>query len=89
MVSLGLDVVKGSHKDVDYTDEEACIYALQLTSASILPMALKAAMDLDVLEILVRGCGGHSSNPIMTASDVASHLKTNNPQVSGLFRAQY
>jgi Dimerisation domain len=84
MGSLGLDVVKASHKDVDYTDEEACIYALQLSSASILPMALKAAIDLDVLEILVKGCGGHSGNPNMTASDIVSYLKTNNPQVYNL-----
>ncbi|KAF3319748.1 tricetin 3',4',5'-O-trimethyltransferase [Carex littledalei] len=80
MGSHGLDVAVASQKD--YTDEEACMYALQLSTASILPMTLKAAIELDLLEILVKGCGGHFSNPVMTATDVASHLKTNNPQAA-------
>ncbi|KAJ1693296.1 hypothetical protein LUZ63_009994 [Rhynchospora breviuscula] len=68
----------------DYVDEEeeACMHALQLASASILPMTLKAAVELDVLEILVKGCGGPFGKPVMTASDVVSHLKTNNPQAA-------
>jgi hypothetical protein len=66
MGSFGLDVVKPSHQ-VDYAEEEAaCIYALQLSTFSVLPMILKAAIELDVLEILVKVCGGHSSNPIIT-----------------------
>lgn len=65
----------------DEADEEACMHALQLCSASILPMTLKAAIELDVLEILVKGCGGPYGKPIMTPIDVAAHLKTENPQV--------
>lgn len=89
MGSLGLDLMKASHKVDDCTEEEACIYALQLASASVLPMTLKAAIELDVLEILVKGCGGHFSKPIMTASDVVSHLKTNNPQVCFLCKLEF
>jgi flavonol 3-O-methyltransferase/caffeic acid 3-O-methyltransferase len=33
-------------------DEEACMYALQLVSSSILPMTLKNAIELGLLEIL-------------------------------------
>jgi caffeic acid 3-O-methyltransferase / acetylserotonin O-methyltransferase len=65
----------------DEVDEEACMQALQLASASILPMTLKAAIELDVLEILVKGCGGPFGKPIMTPTDVAAHLKTENSQV--------
>ncbi|XP_078173140.1 flavone O-methyltransferase 1-like [Carex rostrata] len=66
----------------DEADEEACMHALQLCSASILPMTLKAAIELDVLEILVKGCGGPYGKPIMTPIDVAAHLKTENPQAA-------
>jgi flavonol 3-O-methyltransferase/caffeic acid 3-O-methyltransferase len=33
-------------------DEEACMYAMQLASASILPMTLKNALELGLLEVL-------------------------------------
>ncbi|RLM84848.1 caffeic acid O-methyltransferase [Panicum miliaceum] len=33
-------------------DEEACLYALQLASSSILPMTLKSAIELGLLEVL-------------------------------------
>ena len=33
-------------------DEEACMYALQLASSSILPMTLKNAIELGLLEVL-------------------------------------
>lgn len=34
------------------SDEEATLYAMQLGSASVLPMVLKAAIELDLLEII-------------------------------------
>lgn len=67
-------------------DENACMLAWQLTTASILPMTLKAALELDLLEILVAGCGGLFGKPTMTAAHVASHLKAGNPQVLEYFR---
>lgn len=33
-------------------DEEACMYAMQLASSSILPMTLKNAIELGLLEVL-------------------------------------
>ncbi|KAJ4783969.1 Caffeic acid-3-O-methyltransferase [Rhynchospora pubera] len=63
-------------------EEEACKYAMQLAGACVLPMTLNAAIKLGVLEILVKGSGGPFGKPVMTASDVASHLKTNNPQAA-------
>lgn len=56
-------------------DEEACMFAMQLASASVLPMALKAAIELDVLEIIAKeGTGAH-----LSPSEIASHLPTKNP----------
>ncbi|KAJ3690538.1 hypothetical protein LUZ61_019702 [Rhynchospora tenuis] len=83
MGSIGLDTVAVAQlKNCANEEDEACKHALQLVTFSILPMTLKAAIELDLLEILVKGCGGPSGKPIMTASDVASHLKTNNPQAA-------
>lgn len=65
-------------------DEEACLYSLQLASSCILPMTLKAAIELDMLEILVQGCGGPSGKPLMTATDVTSRLNTDNPQAEAM-----
>ncbi|RWW54682.1 hypothetical protein BHE74_00038727 [Ensete ventricosum] len=57
-------------------DEDACMYAMQLASASILPMTLKAAIELDLLEILVRAGPGARLSP----ADVVAQLPTENPQ---------
>ncbi|KAJ3690537.1 hypothetical protein LUZ61_019701 [Rhynchospora tenuis] len=63
-------------------DDDACAYAWQLTTASILPMTLKAALELDLIEILVAGCGRPSGKPTMTAADVASHLEARSPKAA-------
>jgi caffeic acid 3-O-methyltransferase / acetylserotonin O-methyltransferase len=39
-------------------DEEACMYAMQLASSSILPMTLKNAIELGLLEVLQKEAGG-------------------------------
>lgn len=74
-----IDIVTAPQKV--QVDEEACLYSLQLASSCILPMTLKAAVELNLLEILVAGCGGPSGKPVMTAADVANNLKTDNPLV--------
>ncbi|KAL0873141.1 hypothetical protein Bca101_022846 [Brassica carinata] len=59
------------------TDEEASLYAMQLGSASVLPMVLKAAIELDLLEIMAKNDG--FSGAQMSPSKLASHLPTKNP----------
>ncbi|KAL1218689.1 Flavone 3'-O-methyltransferase 1 [Cardamine amara subsp. amara] len=54
------------------TDDEATLFAMQLTTASVLPMALKSALELDLLEIMAK-----NSSP-MSPSEIASHLSTKN-----------
>lgn len=67
-------------------DDDASMLAWQLTTASILPMTLKTAIELDLLEILVAGCGGPSGKLTMTTADVALHLDPRNPQVRNLLK---
>lgn len=60
---------------VQVSDEEANLFAIQLTSASVLPMVLKTAIELDLLEIMAKAGTGAFLSP----SDIASHLPTKNP----------
>lgn len=57
------------------SDEEANLFAMQLASASVLPMVLKSALELDLLEIIAKGGPGAHLSP----NDIASQLPTNNP----------
>ncbi|KAL3570453.1 hypothetical protein D5086_027702 [Populus alba] len=55
-------------------DEEAN-FAMQLISSSVLPMVLKTAIELDLLEIMAKAGPG----ALLSPSDIASHLPTKNP----------
>lgn len=44
-------------------DEEACMYAMQLASSSILPMTLKNALELGLLEVLQKEPAGKALAP--------------------------
>ncbi|KAF8379827.1 hypothetical protein HHK36_029276 [Tetracentron sinense] len=56
-------------------EEEACLYAMQLASSSILPMVLKAAIELDLLEIIAKAGPGAYISP----AEIASQLPSKNP----------
>nr|WME87917.1 O-methyltransferases [Bergenia purpurascens] len=56
-------------------EEEANLFAMQLASLSVLPMVLKSAIELDLLEIMAKSGPGAYMSPI----DIASQLPTNNP----------
>ncbi|KAL6132272.1 PREDICTED: caffeic acid 3-O-methyltransferase [Fragaria vesca subsp. vesca] len=58
------------------SDEEANLFAMQLASASVLPMVLKAAIELDLLEIMAKAGPGSFLSP----NDLASQLPTENPE---------
>ncbi|KAF6137640.1 hypothetical protein GIB67_030532 [Kingdonia uniflora] len=58
-------------------EEEACLYAMQLASISVLPMVLKSTIELDVLEIIAKSGPGACISP----SEIASKLSTTkNPE---------
>lgn len=57
------------------SDEEANLFAMQLASASVLPMVLKTALELDLLEIIAKSGPGAHLSPL----DIASQLPTKNP----------
>ncbi|XP_042504043.1 caffeic acid 3-O-methyltransferase-like [Macadamia integrifolia] len=56
-------------------EEEDCLFVMQLASASVLPMVLRAAIELDLLEIIAKVGAGNFISP----SEIASLLPTQNP----------
>jgi flavonol 3-O-methyltransferase/caffeic acid 3-O-methyltransferase len=61
-------------------DEEGCMYAVQLALSSVLPMTLKAAIELRLLETLV-GAGGKALSPEEIAAKLPS---TKNPEAASM-----
>ncbi|URE22679.1 caffeic acid [Musa troglodytarum] len=53
--------------------EEACLYAMQLLGASVLGMTLKAAVELKLLETIVRAGPG----AVLSPSEIAAQLSDN------------
>lgn len=62
-------------KEEEEDDNGDCIFAMQLAGASVVPMALKAAIELDLLEIMARAGPG----AYLSTAQIASHLPTQNP----------
>ncbi|KZV40955.1 caffeic acid 3-O-methyltransferase [Dorcoceras hygrometricum] len=56
--------------------EEACLFAMQLASASVLPMVLKSAIDLNLLELIKKAGPGSFVSP----AQLAAQIPTTNPE---------
>ncbi|KAI3471272.1 hypothetical protein Pfo_027935 [Paulownia fortunei] len=65
---------------MDQSEEEACLFAMQLASGSVLPMVLKSAIELDLLELIKKAGPGASAS----ASELAAQLPTNNPDAANM-----
>lgn len=61
-------------------DQGSSLYALQLTSASVLPMALKTAVELGVFDIIHRAGPGAK----LSSSQIVSELESKNPRAAYL-----
>ncbi|KAL6541456.1 Caffeic acid 3-O-methyltransferase [Orobanche gracilis] len=61
---------------MDSSEEEACLFAMKLASASVLPMVLKSAIELDLLELIKKSGEGAFVSP----ADLAAQLPTTNPE---------
>ncbi|KAK4436175.1 Caffeic acid 3-O-methyltransferase [Sesamum alatum] len=62
----------------DQSEEEAFLFAMELASASVLPMVLKSAIELDLLELIKKAGPGASASP----SELAAQLPTKNPDAA-------
>ncbi|KAJ8748538.1 hypothetical protein K2173_003439 [Erythroxylum novogranatense] len=61
--------------EVENGKDEIIGYAMQLALGSVLPMTLKAAIELGVFEIIAR----QGSDAKLSASDIAAKISTQNP----------
>lgn len=62
---------------VEANQDESFLFAMQLATASVLPMVLKTAIELDVLETIAKAGPGGS----ISSSELVSQLpKVNNPE---------
>ncbi|XP_019245640.1 PREDICTED: LOW QUALITY PROTEIN: caffeic acid 3-O-methyltransferase-like [Nicotiana attenuata] len=59
-----------------HTEDEAFLFAMQLCSASVLPMVLKSALELDLLELMAKAGPGAAISP----TELAAQLSTQNPE---------
>lgn len=57
---------------VNDDEEEACMFAMQLASASVLPMVLKSAIELNLLESIAKAGPGAYVSPSQLAADLPS-----------------
>ncbi|PHU23582.1 Caffeic acid 3-O-methyltransferase [Capsicum chinense] len=64
------------NQSLTQTEDEAFVFAMQLASASVLPMVLKATVELDLLEIMAKSGPGAFISP----SELAAQLPTKNPE---------
>ncbi|XP_042509163.1 caffeic acid 3-O-methyltransferase 1-like [Macadamia integrifolia] len=61
-------------------EEESQFLAMQMVSASVLPMALRAALELHVFDIIAEA----GPRACLSPQDIASRLLTHNPDAPGL-----
>ncbi|KAL1817316.1 hypothetical protein DCAR_0521744 [Daucus carota subsp. sativus] len=61
-------------------DEEACLLAMQLATATVLPMILKSAIELDILNTMAKAGPGN----YLTPSELASKLPRSNPDAPAM-----
>ncbi|CAH2047952.1 unnamed protein product [Thlaspi arvense] len=64
---------------VQVPDEETSLFVMQLASASVLPMVLQSALELDLLEIMAKNTS-HQMSP----AEIASHIPTKNPEAPAM-----
>ncbi|KAJ4958017.1 hypothetical protein NE237_025128 [Protea cynaroides] len=55
-------------------EEEACLYAMQLASSSVLPMVLRSVVELGILDIIAKAGPGAE----ISSSEITSQLSTQN-----------
>ncbi|KAK4431250.1 Caffeic acid 3-O-methyltransferase 1 [Sesamum alatum] len=61
---------------IDVSEEESCLFAMQLASASVLPMVLKSAIELDLLELIKKA----GPDAYVSPAELAAQLPTSNPE---------
>ncbi|KAH9611793.1 hypothetical protein KSS87_011707 [Heliosperma pusillum] len=72
--------ILGNGNDEIMREDEACSFAMTLTSGAVVPMVLKVVIELDVLEIIKRAGPG----AFLTPAQIAAQLSTTNPEAGSM-----
>ncbi|KAK1262463.1 Caffeic acid 3-O-methyltransferase [Acorus gramineus] len=75
-----MDLKEKLSRTTEEEDEAACHYSFKLAISPILPMTLKAVLELDLLEIIAAAGPGAQLSP----AEVASKLPTTNPEAPAM-----
>ncbi|KAI3977640.1 hypothetical protein MKX01_004173 [Papaver californicum] len=78
--SIHINVNGLNHQGLEDNDDQLCILACQISAFSILPMALQAALDLDLLEIIAKA----GPNAYISSLEISSKLGTQNPHAPSM-----
>ncbi|XP_059453505.1 caffeic acid 3-O-methyltransferase-like [Corylus avellana] len=66
-------------------DDDACLYAMHLSSSHVFAMVLKAAVELNLFEIIARvAASPATADAYLSTSEIASQLPTKNPDAPSL-----
>ncbi|KAJ1686268.1 hypothetical protein LUZ63_017658 [Rhynchospora breviuscula] len=69
--------------DVPQSNQDEELYIqIPLVGTAILPLTLKAVLELGVLEIIKKGASASTQPVMMTADDITAQLPTKNPQAA-------
>ncbi|KAJ4768776.1 Caffeic acid-3-O-methyltransferase [Rhynchospora pubera] len=70
----------------EFSQDEELYVQMSIMGTAILPLTLKAVMELDVFEIIKMGSANSASTQpvMMTAKDIAAQLPTKNPQAAAM-----
>lgn len=63
---------------IDADEDESFLFAMQLASASVLPMVLKSAIELDLLELIKKAGAGAFVSP----AELAAQIPTSNAEAA-------
>ncbi|KAL4363291.1 hypothetical protein GQ457_04G034230 [Hibiscus cannabinus] len=69
-----------SSQQITTKEDEACLRAIQYATSTVLPFALKTAIDLDLLEIIAKSGPGSK----VSAAEIVSKLPAKNPNASDI-----
>ncbi|XP_038996784.1 caffeic acid 3-O-methyltransferase-like [Hibiscus syriacus] len=70
-----------SSPQITTKEEEDCLRAIQIAKSTVLPFALKNAVDLDLLEIIAKSGPGSK----VSAAEIVSKLPAKNPNAPNIF----
>ncbi|GJU43593.1 reverse transcriptase domain-containing protein [Tanacetum coccineum] len=81
-ISPLMNVLRSTNVTVEANQDESFLFAMQLATASVLPMVVKTAIELDLLETIAKaGPGG-----LLSASEIVAQLpNVSNPEAPVVF----